>query len=378
MKLQIIIPSFTPHFPELLEMLHSMACLITDISSISISLILSSDAEVFLLTSLLSDPTTKSCGSTYLAYNILPSSRTLTYPPHLTLHNLYTLLPSNIQNLTTPTETSDLVKKYGKYKYQSMKKLAAAAHFEYDYAILLDSEGLVIRPVAFKELVREWMKRPVVWKELAAVGSPRRNGWVVGINEGCARTLGRTMQNFGTGVSFWEGYTWILEKEIVMDMVNSPSRLNPNTDFFTRLLKAKSDIFEIVMYKIHIAGRKMEQSSSTSEVYTKYRILDIQETLIDYGLEAAYTRIPPNLDVISQRFPSMILEEPLQDLLVSFMKEYKFFFIYFDPGYLSQIPHAVLQEFLRKAPLAMTVSGTTGLPREFIPAGKGGWNMSYV
>lgn len=69
-----------------------------------------------------------------------------------------------------------------------------------------------------------------------------------------------------------------------MDMVNSPSRLNPNTDFFTRLLKAKSDIFEIVMYKIHIAGRKMEKSSSTSEVYTKYRILDIQETLIDYGL----------------------------------------------------------------------------------------------
>ncbi|KAH7348534.1 hypothetical protein BKA65DRAFT_594344 [Rhexocercosporidium sp. MPI-PUGE-AT-0058] len=356
-----------------------MACLITDVSSLSISIILSSDAEVILLNSLLSDATTKpQCGPTYLSYPIPRSSSNLTYPPNLTLHNLYTLLPPSIQNLTTAAETSDLVRKYGKYKYQSMKKLAAAAHFEYDYAILLDSEGLVIRPVAFKELVGEWTKGPVIWKELAGVGSPRRNRWVVEINEGCAWTLGRTMENFGTGVSFWEGYTWILEKEIVMDMVNSPSRLDSNSDFFTRLLNAKSDIFEIAMYKIHIAGRKMEQSSRTSDIYTKYRVLDIQEALTDYGLEAAYTRIPPNLDVISQRFPSMILEEQLQDLLVSFMKEYKFYFMYFDPGYLSQIPRPVLQEFLRKAPLAMTVSGATGLEGEVIPAGMGGWNMSYV
>ncbi|KAG4426958.1 hypothetical protein IFR05_017559, partial [Cadophora sp. M221] len=65
---------------------------------------------------------------------------------------------------------------------------------------------------------------------------------------------------------------------------NSPSRLDPNTDFFTRLLHAKSDIFEIAMYKIHIAGQKIEQSSRVSDVYTKYRVLDIQEALVDYGL----------------------------------------------------------------------------------------------
>lgn len=86
-----------------------------------------------------------------------------------------------------------------------MKKLAAAAYFDYDYAILLDSEGFVVRPVEFKEMVREWAKGPVIWKELTMPGSPRRNDWLAAINEGGAHTLGRTMQSFGPGVSFWAG-----------------------------------------------------------------------------------------------------------------------------------------------------------------------------
>jgi hypothetical protein len=67
-----------------------------------------------------------------------------------------------------------------------------------------------------------------------------------------------------------------------MDMVHSPSRFEPGVDFFKRLLDAKNDIFEIALYKIHIAGRKLEQSNS--RLYAKYRVLDIQESLIDFGL----------------------------------------------------------------------------------------------
>ncbi|KAG4427729.1 hypothetical protein IFR05_016788, partial [Cadophora sp. M221] len=94
-----------------------MACLITDISTINTSLILSSTAEVTLLTTLLSDPIIRPpCSTTYLSYNLTFPSSHLTYPPNLTLHNLYTLLPPTIQNLTTPS-TSNLLTKYGKYKY---------------------------------------------------------------------------------------------------------------------------------------------------------------------------------------------------------------------------------------------------------------------
>ncbi|KAK0121837.1 hypothetical protein ONS95_010117 [Cadophora gregata] len=289
MNIQLIIPTFPPHFPQVLTMLHSMACLITDISSIQISLILSSTSDIVALQTLLSSPTPPTCTSSYLSYNTTSSAQ-LTYPPNLTLYNLYDLLPPQIQTLTSPNDTSSLVRTYGKYKYQSIKKLAAAAYLQYDYGIWIDSEGLVVRPVEFREMVREWLggsgmgSGPVVWTELEAVGSPRRNEWIVGINEGCAGVLGRTMESLGKSVSFWQGFTWIIEKPIIMDMINRPSRLDPNIDFFTRLLNAKTDIFEIVMYKIHIAGRKKEQSSSNSTLYTKYRVLDMQNTLIDFGL----------------------------------------------------------------------------------------------
>lgn len=187
-----------------------------------------------------------------------------------------------------------------------------------------------------------------------------------------------------------------------MDMVNSPSKFDPGVDFFTRLLNAPSDIFEISLYKIHIAGRKQEKSSTNSTLYTKYRVLDIQETLISYGLgksfslfhptkirtnaflsvspEAAYNRIPGNLDIIAERFPFLISEEPLQDLLVQFMKEYKYFFMCFHPKYVPMIPRNTLEAFLRKAPVAMTVSDTAGLEVEVIPngQGEGEWNMTYV
>ncbi|CAL3971533.1 unnamed protein product [Diplocarpon coronariae] len=397
MKLQIIIPSFAcspcdsvsvqcanryqgPHFPELLEMLHSMACLVTDISAINVDVILSSEAEVSALQASMDDSAqNKSCTSNYLNYNTTRSAR-LTYPPTLTLHNLYDIVPPSIQELTLPQDTSGLVSKYGKYKYQSVKKLAAAAYLDYDYAIILDSEGLVIRPLEFREMVREWSKRPVIWKELAVKGSPRRNDWIAQINEAGAHVLGRTMQNFGPGLSFWDGYTWILEKPIVTDMVTSPSRYAPGADFFTRLLDAPADIFEIVLYKIHVAGRKMEQASTNSSLYTKYRILDMQETLVDSGLGAAYNRIPADLDVISERFPYMILEESLQDLLVGFMREYRVFFLFFRPKFIAMIPRGVLGSFLRRAPVAMTVSGASGLKDEVIPEAQraGEWNMTYT
>ncbi|KAL2064314.1 hypothetical protein VTL71DRAFT_4808 [Oculimacula yallundae] len=378
MKLQLIIPSFTPHFPQLLEMLHSMACLITDIHTIDIAIVVSSISEVQQLTGLLAAPQAELCTSSFLSYNVSRQAAITAYPPKIAIYNLYSFLPDTIKKQTTAKETGNLVGKYGKYKYQSMKKLAAAAYLDYDYAMLLDSEGLVIRPVAFKEMVADWAKGPVIWKELAQPGSPRRHEWIANINEACARTLGRRMENFGLGVSYWEGYTWILEKEIVMDMVNSPSRIDPKTDFFSRLLAAQYDIFEIAMYKMHIVARKMEQSSKASTLYTKYQVLDMEEALNDYGLGQAYTRIPAHDPVIAQEFPYMILEEPQQDLLVSFMKEYKVFFLYFHPRYVTLIAPWVLQSFMKKAPLAMTVSGATGMRERVIPEGNGGWNMTYA
>ena len=187
-------------------MLHSMACLVTDIDSIKIAIILSSTTEINELETLLKSSSAKTCTSSFLNYNTKHSAHR-TYP-NVALHNLHSIVPPSIQNLTAPNETNDtssLVPIYKKYKYQTMKKLAGAAYFDYDYAILLDSEGFVIRPLAMKEMVRQWASGPVIWTELTPDGSPRRVEWMEQINAASAHVLGRTMESFGVGVSFWEG-----------------------------------------------------------------------------------------------------------------------------------------------------------------------------
>ena len=181
-----------------------MACLVTDIETIDIAIILSSTNEVIELSKLLNDPSVaKNCTPNYLNYNTTHATH-LRHPPKLTLHNLYDIAPPSIQNLTHLEDTTDLLR-FKKYKYQSIKKLGAAAYFDYDYAIILDSEGFVLRPAAFKEMVRQWAAGPVIWYEVWPVGSPRRTNWIVAVNNACAQTLGRTMESFGAGVSFWEG-----------------------------------------------------------------------------------------------------------------------------------------------------------------------------
>ncbi|PMD49664.1 uncharacterized protein K444DRAFT_711506 [Hyaloscypha bicolor E] len=327
-------------------MLHSMACLVSDIETIDVAIILSSTNEVNELRKLLDDS------------SVTKNSTHLRNPPRITLHNLYDIAPPSIQNITNPEDTTDLLR-FKKYKYY---------------------EGFVLRPVAFKEMVQQWASGPVIWYETWPVDSPLRSDWIVAINEACAHTLGRTMENFGVSMTFWEGYTWILEKEIVMDMVNSPSRLEPGVEFWIRLLNAPSDIFESCLFKIHIAGRKQEQSSSTSALYTKYKVQNMKDALLDFGLEAAYNRLPAKADVIYEWFFYMLQEERLQDLLIEFLRQHKDFFVHFKPEFIDLVDRNILESFLRKAPLAMTVCGANTLPVDVIPSAqlKGAWNMTYM
>lgn len=182
-----------------------------------------------------------------------------------------------------------------------------------------------------------------------------------------------------------------------MDMVNSLSRLEPGVDFWIRLLSAPSDIFETCLFKIHIAGRKQEQSSTNSTLYTKYKVLNTRDALFDFGLgipprpsissiltnpppEAAYNHLPAKADVIFESFFYMLQEDSLQDLLVAFLKKYKEFFIHFKPEYVDLVNRTALESFLRKAPLAMTVCGANTLPIDVIPSAlvNGAWNMTYI
>jgi hypothetical protein len=97
-------------------------------------------------------------------------------------------------------------------------------------------------------------------------------------------------------------------------------------------------------------------------------------------IEAAYNRLPAKADVIYEWFFYMLQEERLQDLLIEFLRQHKDFFVHFKPEFIDLVDRNILESFLRKAPLAMTVCGANTLPVDVIPSAqlKGAWNMTYM
>jgi len=102
--------------------------------------------------------------------------------------------------------------------------------------------------------------------------------------------------------------------------------------------------------------------------------------LKDLPTEAAHNPLSAKADVLSEYFFYMLQEEPLQDLLVKFFTQYNEFFVHFKREYVDLVDRKVLERFLRKAPLAMTICGANTLPVGVIPSTqlKGTWNMTYV
>lgn len=86
------------------------------------------------------------------------------YLPDIDVVNLYDILPPQLQKLAAPNDTSELLRISGeKYKYQGVKKLAAAAYFDHDYALWLDSDAIVVQPFRIREVFDDFVKAPVIF-----------------------------------------------------------------------------------------------------------------------------------------------------------------------------------------------------------------------
>ena len=92
-----------------------------------------------------------------------------TWNPQIHLLNLYDLLPPVLQKDVKPDDTNHLLKQYGKYRYQSLKKLLAARELRYNLAMWIDSEAIVTQPFKLRPLFSQHLLHPIVWRSRNAV-----------------------------------------------------------------------------------------------------------------------------------------------------------------------------------------------------------------
>ncbi|RDW67011.1 hypothetical protein BP5796_09760 [Coleophoma crateriformis] len=356
-QIRLIIPSYNGHLEEFVHFMKSLACLCTDIDEIPISAVLSNQAEIELFQARLQAQSP--CGSNFLNYNTSHVANN-THPRQLVLENLYDILPPPLSNMTglnhTTRDTVGVLQKHGLYKYQSIKKLAAAARHDFDYALWLDSEGLAIRPFSMRETIRAYYRDPVIWK--SAMTDERQTDFMRAIMDASAGMIGRTMEEFGRRYWNVESFMWPIEKVVINDLLALRLASAPQQNYWDRLLKTPGLPFEICVYNLFIHLRK--EDTAGDPVYDKYRILQVEREVEKFNLTTALEQVShqPGTGLLERFY--LLLREPgaLADV-VHFTKFNRLYFQRMDDrGFTDK---ETILKFLRDASVAMILSSNPGI-----------------
>lgn len=234
-------------------------------------IVVSNSVEVEGLTKLLS--TLEPCNQTFSRWKT-PKDNVPGKNPSFNIVNLYDILPARLRTDLTPEDTSALLKKFDKYAYQSLKKMSAADHFDYDFAMWLDSEAIFVAPGEIRDIFEGHMRNPIVWRSRMSFQDREKF-----LMSKAATTLGRSINSFGNQLWLLESLQWIIEKPIWNDMVSSIEMAHGGN--FWDIWIENSYPFELLVYYLHIIARKMETVNS---IFSNYRILETERELIRFGL----------------------------------------------------------------------------------------------
>ncbi|WQF82246.1 hypothetical protein CDEST_07260 [Colletotrichum destructivum] len=241
--------------PLAIDFLQSLMCLCTDYTEVDINVIVPDSGEVDAFRGAVDNLT--SCGDTFSIFPVPPNN---VNGPKANVHiiNMFDILPPVFHSIT-------------------IKKLAAAATLEYDYALWLDSESIVVQPFSIRQMFDTYVAATTVWRWRNTNHDVMRD-----MMSGSAGMLNRTIESFGP--AFWnlESQEWIIEKTVIDDLFQYVEMVH-SQDFWSAWATHGAP-FEITLYNMHIQSRKLE---TTDPMFTKYRILESEMEMEKYGVLSA-------------------------------------------------------------------------------------------
>lgn len=345
----LIMPTFEGHFQQALKALRSLRCLCTDINDIEIAFVLSSITEVSQFGKLIQD--IKPCGDHYGMY---PMPVNQTWNPQIRLLNLYDLLPPALQKDAKPDNTNHLLEKYGKYRYQGLKKLLAARELRYNVAMWIDSEAIVTQPFEIRPLFSQHLLHPIVWRSRNAI----TDFWVNCMSSS-ARILGRSLDSFGRRYDAGaENMMWFVEREIIEDMFAFVEAAH-GKPFLQVFLEQSDCTWETTVYHMHIQARKLE--TGPGSIFARYRVLESEREMIRWGLVPGFHYEEESVCGWGEVLFKLIKEPGMQPLLSAFIKRYGWHFQrndadFLQPGQGESGNREMIKRWIYDSPIYMFIS----------------------
>ncbi|KAK1579618.1 uncharacterized protein LY79DRAFT_592781 [Colletotrichum navitas] len=275
LKYAFIMPTYTADIPLAIKFLQSFVCLCNDYREVNIYVIVSDSSEHDLFLSALDG--LMPCRERFSIFPVPPGN--VGKPrPNIKIINLYDILPPIIHTTTSgsmsPNDTSALLKERGKYQYQTIKKLAAAATLDYDWALWIDSESIAVQPFSIRQTFDTYIQAPTIWRSTMANTDMMR-----GIMQSSADVLRLLTDSFGHNLWNLESQQWFVEKTIIHDLIQHVEAMHGQE--FWSVWAANGGPWEINLYNMHVLSRKLE---TTNPLFTKFRIIDVEMEMKKYGV----------------------------------------------------------------------------------------------
>lgn len=174
--------------------------------------------------------------------------------PYQTLCNITVLHVEDILSAYNIEKSSEmLLKEYGRFTFQTLKKLYGILYIEEEKSLILDSESMWINETNMTDLFNDFFESPTIYA--SRVESEFRTGKVYN------QILNNINYLLGYTCPYWflENYRWFYEKTILKDIISqhgSPiemaDKLKAENDNLLLPNDVRFGIFEILLYQNYI------------------------------------------------------------------------------------------------------------------------------
>ena len=262
MRRIVITPTFRPHFPYNREFLETYRDHVEDAAEIPVHFVVSR-GELADMEAILRDF------------------------PGLALHAhaIEDLLAESGHQID---DVGALLAEIGKFAFQAIKKLYALKSLDYDQALVIDSESMVLKPVRLGATFDEYFAAPFVfYSDL----SHRGEKWFGSLSDTVTLNAGKLLRTPALPMYLLEYYGWYYEKQIVHDLFAAiPDDLLPA---IRHRLGRDRAVFENVLYYSFVYANRTQYG---------YTYVSVNDMLREYLGENGYAEYVGNFTGIWEPF----------------------------------------------------------------------------
>lgn len=181
-------------------------------------------------------------------------------------------IESILEQYNIHTTSEDLLKKIGKFSYQTIKKLCPMHFFQYEYYFCIDSESLFLKNTNLTKIFDNFLKNKYLFcSSMGIHDMDNYKNWLdYKTSKSCSKLLKISFDNRW----YFETFDWIYEKRIINDLFlhfsnNLPGEIinfsSSQDDDFDKA------IFEIILYRQFVCSHLKEYDYSLVDIVSELK-----------------------------------------------------------------------------------------------------------